>query len=299
MSHFDSKRRGASRGCLAKVCEEPSIASATPDPVGSADSRPTAWRRDGRLDRLLRIRETLNTTFPMTIDALAVKFQVAPRTIYRDLKTMIDAGIPIIYDDLRGGYVLTRSAASPFQVTRDETLGLLLVLTAAPVQTFPILASAAQEMLSKLMDRLPREQRFDLQAVVESLPLTDLRLNVAQEASLLLDQLVEGIAQRHDMRISYRLTPEGRLASTRISPLYRLDFAGGNWRIEARSSQHRTRWRFSLNQIVSIEFLPPAKEECAERSELISKDALLPVLTPTPSWGLGASESRTNVADCF
>lgn len=197
-------------------------------------------------------------TVPISIHTLASKCQVAPRTMYRDLSALIEAGVPIVYDDRRRGYVLACLSPSPVRVTQAEVLGLLLMIATSPAQAFTSPAAAVLELLPKLMDGLRSEQRLELQAVFDALPMAEPGKQASSATSQFLGPLLEGIRHRHDMRLNYRITPDGPSASTRITAPYHLNFTDGNWCIEARSSQHRCRRHFSLDRLVSIQVLSAA-----------------------------------------
>ena len=258
MAHSDGTSRLGLTASGRDVRWQSSVASQHSDHDGPTQYDEPRKRRTPRLGRLLQIREMLSHAIPINIDTLASRFQVASRTIYRDLNTLIEAGVPIVYNEDRRGYILTCPSSKSVRFTHAHILGLLLTLASAPVQAFPSPAAAVVELLPKLMDGLHFKQRLELQAVIDALPIAERCRHASGATSQLLEQILEGVMHQHDMRLNYRITLDGPSASTRITAPYHLSFINGNWCIEARSSQHRRRRQFSLERLASIEVLSSA-----------------------------------------
>ena len=250
------------------------VASRQSDRDGTTQYDEPRKRRHPRLSRLLQIRGMLSTAVPVNIDTLASRFQVAARTIYRDLNTLIEAGVPITYDETRRGYVLTCPSPKPVHVTQAQVLGVLLMLASAPVQTFPSPAASVLKLLPKLIDGLCFEQRRELRAVIDTLPMAELGKHASCATSQNLGRLLEAIMHQQDMRLNYRVAPNEPPISTRISAPYRLNFIDGNWCIEARSSLHRCRRQFSLNQFVTMETLPTAAPSTMPRRLYLNEQSM-------------------------
>lgn len=78
-----------------------------------------------RLSRLTRILTQLQTKRLITAGELAVKFNVSTRTIYRDIKALEQAGIPILTEDGRGYYVMDGYRIPPVMFTENEANALI------------------------------------------------------------------------------------------------------------------------------------------------------------------------------
>ena len=88
-----------------------------------------------QIDRLLRIVFILLNKKKVTAGELAAEFEVSPRTIYRDLDALSQAGIPIYTCQGRNGgiklvdnFVLNKSLLSPAE--QNEILAALSGLNA-------------------------------------------------------------------------------------------------------------------------------------------------------------------------
>lgn len=64
-----------------------------------------------RLERLLRLVSLMEGGQPRTGEQLAEAFNVCKRTVFRDIKLLRAANLPIAFDAVLGGYRLRRSVA--------------------------------------------------------------------------------------------------------------------------------------------------------------------------------------------
>jgi len=78
-----------------------------------------------RIVRLISILTQLQATKLLTATKLAEKFEVSVRTIYRDLKTLEQAGVPIITEEGKGYTLMEGYRFPPIALTESETNALV------------------------------------------------------------------------------------------------------------------------------------------------------------------------------
>ena len=78
-----------------------------------------------RLSRLVALLTLLQTKRLLTATALAQRFSVSTRTIYRDIRTLESAGIPVVTHDGKGYSMLDGYRLPPVMFTREEAIALL------------------------------------------------------------------------------------------------------------------------------------------------------------------------------
>ncbi|MFC2185721.1 helix-turn-helix transcriptional regulator [Fulvivirgaceae bacterium LMO-SS25] len=79
-----------------------------------------------RLSRLVAILTTLQTRRLITSTSLAEKFGVSTRTIYRDLKALEQAGVPILTEDGKGYSLMEGYKIPPVMFTENQANALIL-----------------------------------------------------------------------------------------------------------------------------------------------------------------------------
>lgn len=153
-----------------------------------------------RADRLFGIVQRLRGGRLVTARALAERFEVSERTIYRDIADLQASGVPV--DGEAGvGYLLREGfELPPLMFTRDEIIAL--VAGARMVQGFggAAMARAAAEALVKIGAVLPgsernRLHRTEIHAARDALP---------DAIRVTLDRLDGTVEARQVLRLGYR-----------------------------------------------------------------------------------------------
>ncbi len=80
-----------------------------------------------RLSRLTAILTQLQAKRMLTATDLARKFSVSVRTIYRDMKALESAGIPVLTEEGKGYYLMASYRLPPVMFTESEAMALITV----------------------------------------------------------------------------------------------------------------------------------------------------------------------------
>jgi predicted DNA-binding transcriptional regulator YafY len=106
-----------------------------------------------RADRLYSIAERLRAAAPrlVTVAALAAEHEVSERTVQRDLQALMAAGVPVRYQEGRGGGWTVDAAMTlpPINLTAEEAAALLLASAAARHQA--PLGAATDRAMTKIL----------------------------------------------------------------------------------------------------------------------------------------------------
>jgi predicted DNA-binding transcriptional regulator YafY len=78
-----------------------------------------------RLSRLTAILTQLQTTKLITATALAEKYQVSVRTIYRDIRSLEKSGVPVLTEEGRGYSLMEGYRVPPISFTESEANALI------------------------------------------------------------------------------------------------------------------------------------------------------------------------------
>jgi predicted DNA-binding transcriptional regulator YafY len=79
-----------------------------------------------RLSRLTSILTQLQTKRILTVPELAAKFSVSVRTIYRDIRALEQAGVPILTEDGRGYSLMEHYRLPPVTFTENQANALII-----------------------------------------------------------------------------------------------------------------------------------------------------------------------------
>jgi predicted DNA-binding transcriptional regulator YafY len=118
-----------------------------------------------RLSRLVALLTLLQTKRILTATELAKRFSVSTRTIYRDIRTLEQAGIPIVTQDGKGYAMLDGYRLPPVMFTREEAIALLTAEKLTAGLTDTPTAQLSGTAMDKLRAALRRADRDHLESL--------------------------------------------------------------------------------------------------------------------------------------
>jgi proteasome accessory factor B len=206
-----------------------------------------------RISRLVEIIGLLQTGRGQNTKTLAQHCGVSRRTIFRDLDVLRDAGVPLQFDDqqqifrLPGQRFLPPTAFSP-----EETLALMVLCQDLGGRTGIPLAGAAHSAAVKLESSLPPRMRDYLREVAPSVRIQPPPSNPLHGSQPHFDALIQAIADRRAVRLTYGSLFEQDTIATKLAP-YQLVFSRRSWYAIGRSSLHRSVRTFNVGRIARLE----------------------------------------------
>ncbi|HEX5471438.1 MAG TPA: WYL domain-containing protein [Lacipirellulaceae bacterium] len=211
--------------------------------------------KDQRITRLLRLLQLLQTGPGKNAAALSKACSVGRRTIFRDLQTLRDAGVPLEFDPkAQRYYVQSTALLPPTEFTLEEALALIsLAAELGRNQVLPFYDAAYNGAL-KLQQSLSATLQQGVRRSVRSISIRPNRPAFLTDKAGIYHQLVAAVAKRRAVQLSYESLTEWEVISTKLCP-YRLLFSQHSWYVIGRSSLHREVRNFNLARIQSLEML--------------------------------------------
>ena len=208
-----------------------------------------------RSDRLFRIVQIMRNRRFVTAEYLAETLEVSTRTIYRDIRDIAKAGVPI-RGEAGVGYQLERSATlPPMTFTAEEIEALVLGARMAVAWSDAELATAARSVLEKIEGMVPaplREVLLKTALFAPSGPWTQAR-------KLNLDVIRTAVSERRKLAFEYS-NANGSSTRRVVRPLG-LYFWGAKWSL-ASWCELRTAYRsFRPDRMRDLELLPERFDE--------------------------------------
>ncbi|MBD3241603.1 MAG: HTH domain-containing protein, partial [Chitinivibrionales bacterium] len=109
-----------------------------------------------RVHRLLRILTLVQSRRGWNAARYSRELHTAERTIYRDLKVIEAAGIPVHFDESTQGYAVRRDFfVPPVQLTLAESLAMVVLAEQVGVERLLPFTGPAQRAVAKLRASLP------------------------------------------------------------------------------------------------------------------------------------------------
>lgn len=205
-----------------------------------------------RITRLLKLLQALQAGNGQDAAGIACACGVSRRTAFRDLETLREAGVPVTFDKDDARYFIPGDFfLPPLNFTPGEALAMIALAGQLGADDRLPFFRPARSAALKLQSSLPPALRQELRRVAKSIHV---RINAvgqmgSQEATYL--QLVDAIAARCVVRITYASLTEWEVIETRLRP-YQLLFNRHSWYVIGRSSLHGEPRTFNLGRIRSI-----------------------------------------------
>lgn len=118
-----------------------------------------------RLARLVALLTLLQTKRTLTASELAHRFSVSTRTIYRDIRTLEQAGVPVVTQEGKGYTLMEGYRLPPVMFTREEAIALLTAEKLAAGLTDEPTAQLTGAAMDKLRTALRRTDRDHLETL--------------------------------------------------------------------------------------------------------------------------------------
>ncbi|MBZ0289322.1 MAG: YafY family transcriptional regulator [Anaerolineae bacterium] len=217
-----------------------------------------------RTDRLLAIVLELQARKHIRAEDLAATFEVAKRTIYRDIQALSESGMPIVAIPGQGYSLVEGYFLPPLTFTRDEAI-MLLLGTDFMAQNFDAqYREAAQSAGRKITAVLPDRLRKEVEYLENSIRFVALNGNFAPET---LQKLRGAIIQRRTTRFRYHARSrddQPSESSSREADPYALLHIGGTWVLIAYCHLRRDIRHFRLDRMEEVTVLDPVFKRPAD-----------------------------------
>lgn len=215
-----------------------------------------------RFDRVTAILLQLQARRKVGGAALAEQFGVSLRTIYRDLRTLEEAGVPLIGEPGVGYSLAEGYRLPPVMFTREEATALLTAGKLAEHLTDPPTAHLSAAAMTKVRAVLRHADRDHLDHLAPHIQV--LRPRDSGSHLPAYQQLVAAIAMRRVVHLRYQ-TAENEATTTRdIEPVSL--YLSRQWHVVAYCRLRQTVRNFRLDRIRELTL---SSQEFAPRPDLL------------------------------
>lgn len=212
-----------------------------------------------RLSRLTAILIQLQTKRLVTATMLADKFEVSVRTIYRDIKALEQAGVPILTEEGKGYSIMEGYRLPPVMFTETEANALI---TAEQFIIKDKDASFVKEYtaaINKIRSVLPHHTKDKADLLSSRI----IYWNNYEEikTSKYLSQLQLALTNYNLTRITYQVSENEERTVRTIQPFALYNSSQENWLVLAYCDLRKDYRAFRLDRIQQLELLPEKFEQ--------------------------------------
>jgi len=225
-----------------------------------------------RIDRLLGILTFLQSKKHVTGDAIAEKFQISVRTVYRDIKALGELGIPVSFEQPKGYFLVQGYFLPPVSFSSEEANALLLMETMVYGFADRSIGKHYSMALNKIKAVLKGQQKEKLEQLHNNIILQLPERFETETAHL--SELQNAITSQWILEIDYSDQKE-QISKRKIEPIG-LIFYAFSWHLIAWCHLRGEYRDFKVSRILKIKTLhsPFTKTEHLELKEYMK---MLPV----------------------
>ncbi len=157
----------------------------------------------GTIERVIKLLTLLQGSKHLNASLLADALNVTERTVYRDLKRLEKGGIPIRFDEAKGGYSIERRMfLPPVEFTTEEVCAMLLLCDSDALGDDVPLVQPASSGAAKLRAMLPESIRDMIDEVMPRVQL-HYAATEGEGAGDVWSVVSEAIATKRSLRCQY------------------------------------------------------------------------------------------------
>lgn len=208
-----------------------------------------------KTQRLIRVVQLLQAGRRYGVSQLARELAVSRRTVFRDVKTLVQSGVGVRLDPGSESYALDHATyLRPINLSLQEGLVLMLLTRKFASNRMMPWADAAVSAALKVESVLPENVREPCGELLDAIQVDDEQTSDAAAVGDVMLHLAQAQASRHKVRIHYDSLGERREIQTTLRP-YRVYFRGRGWYVVGHSEMHREVRAFKLERIVRLSVL--------------------------------------------
>lgn len=201
-----------------------------------------------RIDRLFGILTLMQSRKHVPAIRIAQKFQISIRTVYRDIRSLSESGIPLGFDTGKGYFLVPGYFLPPVRFSDEEANALLLMDSLAGAFSDPSIQRHYSGALNKVRSVLSASQkdRFEKLASSTRYQFPDCLKTEGE----FLPQIQKAIVSRQILEIGYRNRLEE--TSRRLTEPIGLIFYALSWHLIAWCHLRRDYRDFKVSRISGI-----------------------------------------------
>lgn len=201
-----------------------------------------------RIDRLFGILTLLQSRKFVSGEKIADKFHISIRTVYRDIKSLVELGIPVSFEQHKGYFIVQGYFLPPVSFTTEEANALLLIEGLVYGLTDKSIQKNYTEALNKVKSVLRSFQKEHLESLEDKIKL-QLPSSIKHDYEY-LSLLQNAIAEKHIVELSYKSLQE-EITLRQAEPVG-LIFYAFSWHLIAWCHLRKDYRDFKVSRIIDL-----------------------------------------------
>ena len=172
-----------------------------------------------RIDRLTAILIQLQSKKIVKADEIAQRFQISLRTVYRDVKALMEAGVPIGSEAGTGYFIVDGYHLPPVMFTEEEASSMIMAGKLVERMTDDSVRHSFEGALLKIKSVLNEAQKDQLEILQDHIEVLKPQIQPLPEKNIFLTELKKAITLRHIIELEYLSNQQQELTSREVEPI--------------------------------------------------------------------------------
>ena len=205
-----------------------------------------------RFNRVTAIFIQLQSKKIVRAKDIADRFNVSIRTVYRDVQTLVEAGVPIGSEAGIGYYIIDGYRLPPVMFTKEEVTAFLTAEKLIEKFADNSIDSNFKSGMMKIRAILKNTEKDLLESIEENIEVLSRRPQLENSnKSNHTQSLIESISERKSLKIRYHTFYSNEIKDRNIEPIG-IFFSAGYWHTIAFCELRQDYRDFRLDRILSI-----------------------------------------------
>ena len=206
-----------------------------------------------RIDRLTAILIQLQSKRLITAQEIAERFAISIRTVYRDIRALEEAGVPVGAEAGKGYFIMEGYHLPPVMFTREEAGAMLLGSKILEKQSDKSIKKNFDEALLKIKAVLKFQEKDHLENLEEHIAVLSVPgMTKADFANNFLSEILNAIVNRETLKFDYFSNYNGKFTTREAEPSGLCHY-GDHWHLIAYCRMRNDFRDFRVDRISKLQ----------------------------------------------
>jgi len=207
-----------------------------------------------RIDRLTAILIHLQTKRIVKAEEISERFEISLRTVYRDVKALMEAGVPIGSEAGKGYFIVDGYHLPPVMFNQEEASAMLLAGKLVEKMTDQSVRKAFESALIKIkavLNEAEKDHLENLQSVIQ-IYRQPVPSPQPEFPNNFLTDIQKAVVQKEVIQIEYYASSNSELTKREVEPIGLFYYSGG-WHLIAWCRMRKDYRDFRADRIKTLQ----------------------------------------------
>ncbi|OEK05903.1 helix-turn-helix transcriptional regulator [Roseivirga misakiensis] len=227
-----------------------------------------------RIDRLTAILVHLQSKKVVTAQEIANRFDISLRTVYRDVRSLEEAGVPLGAEAGKGYFIMEGYHLPPVMFTSEEANALVIGSKLIERQTDKSIKQHFQEAMFKIKSVLKSNEKEGLEKLESQIRVASIPQMESEDfPNNFLATIQRALVDQCVLEFKYFSNYTGDFNVRQVEPIG-LTFYGGHWHLLAFCRLRQAPRDFRVDRLVKLQMLEETFETTPTRVESFMEEIL-------------------------